>query len=257
MNNDFFQDILGNGGVRVALIGVFAILALFLLVQTFAAVHGIGRSGMPATDTITVTGQGKASLSPDIAHVTFSVQNTAKSVALAQSATTEQSNAAIEYVRDQQIAEKDIKTLSYNVSPEYAYPNDGGRPTITGYQVSQTIQVTVRDLDVTGTLLAGLGALEVQNISGPHFALDNPNAGQDAARAEAIADAKEEAEVLAKQLGVRLGKIVSFSESGGGYPYPAMYAMDSSMGKGGAIAPEIPTGENDYSATVSITYEIR
>jgi uncharacterized protein YggE len=267
MNNNSFSEILDNGGVRIALIGALSILALFLLAQTITIAANFGRPGVPATDTITVQGAGQATLPPDVARVSFSVENTSATVADAQAATTKQANAALDYVKGQGVADKDVKTLSYNISPQYSYPNPcprgalcptySGTPRITGYQVSETIQVTMRDLSAVGTLLGGLGKLGVQNVNGPAFALDNPTAGSDAARADAIDNAKTQADLLAKQLGVHLGKIVNFSESSGGYAYP-IYAMSAGATDLKATpTPSVPSGENTYNASVSITYEIR
>lgn len=257
-----------NVGMRSSVIGVFCILSLFLLAETINIAANFGRTGVPATDTITVQGDGQATLPPDVARISFTVQNTAKAVADAQSATTKQANSAIEYVKGQNVEEKDIKTLSYNISPQYSYPNpcllgavcpayEDRTPKITGYQVSETVQVTMRDLTKVGELLGGLGKLEVQNVSGPAFALDDSTAGYNAARADAINKAKTQAGLLAKQLGVRLGKIVNFSESSGGYAYPMVYGIGSEMTVSKADTPNIPTGENTYNASVSITYEIR
>lgn len=266
MKDHPFLDIFGDNGIRIALTGVLAILALFLLAQTITIASNFGRPGNPATDTITVQGAGQATLPPDIARVSFSVQNTAVTVADAQAETTKQANAALDFVKGQGIAEKDVKTLSYNISPQYSYPGPCPRtgfcpastPKITGYQVSETVQVKVRDLSTVGAMLSGLGKLGVQNVNGPDFALDDSTAGYAAARADAIEKAKTQATILANQLGVRLGKIVNFSESSGGYAYP-MYAT---LGKGGGMdasvpAPNVPVGENTYNANVSVTYEIR
>jgi uncharacterized protein YggE len=258
-----------SAGVRVTVIGVLFLLGVFLLAETISLSSAFGRSGVPATDTITVQGDGQATMAPDVARVTFSVQNTAASVADAQAATTKQANAAIDYVKGQGIAEKDVKTLSYDISPQYSYPNPcspgvmcptyTGSPKITGYQVSETVQVTMRNLTKVGDMLSGLGKFEVQNVSGPAFALDDSTAGYSAARADAIAKAKAQADLLAKQLGIGLGKIVTFSESSGGNTYPMMYAAKDSIGMGAPAAPtpSVPTGENTYTASVSITYEIR
>ncbi len=265
MENKSLTEIFTTDGIRFSLIGMFSILSLFLLAQTITLARDFGRSGAPATDTITVNGDGQATMAPDVARITFTVQNTAVSVAEAQAVTTRQANGVLDFVKKQSIAEKDVKTLSYNINPQYAYPAPcvgsscpERTPKITGYQVSETVQVTVRDLAKAGELLAGLGEFGVQNVSGPDFALDDSTAGYDAARADAIAKAKVQASVLAQQLGVHLGKIVNFSESSGGYPVPMMYAK----GFGGAMeasapTPNLPVGENTYHASVSITYEIR
>lgn len=266
MNDHPFLNIFGDNGVRIALTGVLSILSLFLLAQTITTATNFGRPTTPATDTITVQGSGQATLPPDVARVSFTVQNTAAAVADAQSATTKQANAAIAYVAGQGIAEKDVKTLSYNISPQYSYPGPCPRigvcpssaPKITGYQVSETIQVTMRDLTAVGTMLGGLGKLEVQNVQGPAFALDDSTAGYAAARADAIAKARTQAMLLGEQLGVRIGKIVNFSESSGGYSSPSpMYGGAGMMSTKADAAPSVPVGENTYNASVSVTYEIR
>lgn len=266
MNGNSFFEIFDTRGVRIALVSALSILALFLFAQTIATATNFGRPGVPATDTITVNGSGQATLPPDVAKISFTVDHTAATVSAAQEATTEQTNKALEFVESQGVAEKDIKTLYYTINPQYAYPNPcysgavcpayGGSPKVTGYQVSQTVQVSVRDLEKVGEMLSGLGKLEVQNIQGPAFALDDASAGYDAARADAINKAKKQAKVLADQLGVSLGKVVNFSESSGYSPYP-MYAMGGAMDSKVASVPNVPSGENTYSATVSITYEIR
>ena len=251
-------------GVRIAGVVALAFLSLFLLAQTILATENFGRPTNPATDTITVQGNGQATLPPDVAQISFTVQNTAAAVADAQTATTKQANAALAFVKSQGVADKDVTTTSYNISPQYSYlscPPGVFCPSsskITGYQVSETIQVTMRDLTAVGALLGGLGKLSVQNISGPSFALDDPSAGYDAARADAITKAKTQASLLAKQLGISLGKIVNFSESSGNTPYP-VYSMSSNEAVGASVAPTptVPAGENTYNASVSITYEIR
>jgi uncharacterized protein YggE len=259
----------GKGGVRIAIIGVLAILALFLLVETLSVAHGIGRDTAPAANTITVTGEGQASVAPDVATITWSVIETGATVSEAQDAATKKSDSALAALTGLGIDEKDVRTVSYNVNPQYEETPCGGvnacpkylppaNQRIVGYEVSETVAVKVHDLDKTGDVLQALGGLGVQNIYGPDLGLDDPSAGQNAARADAINHAKAQAQVLADQLGVHLGEIVSFSENGGGYPSPVMYkAADSMMAESAGSAPTIPTGENEYSSTVSITYEIR
>lgn len=267
MDDEFMRILKDSGSIRIAVVGTLAILSLFLLAETLSVAQGLGRPGVPATDTVTVTGQGQAFLAPDVARTTFSIEHQAATAAAAQAKVTEQANAAIAFVRAEGIAEKDIKTLSYNISPQYSYPRpcppgalcpvSDGTPRIVGYQVSQTVQVTVRDLDKVNDLIAGLGSRNVQNLYGPDFSLDDPTEGYNAARADAIAKAKQQAAELAKQLGVRLGKIVSFSESSGGYPpYPYAYGMGGGVAESKA-EPDIPSGENTYNASVTITYALR
>lgn len=269
--NTFFTDLFNLKGARYSSVAVLILLAFFLFAQTVTTMQNLGRSGVPATDTITVEGAGRATLPPDVARVSFTVQNTAATVVDAQAATTKQANATIDAVKAQGVADKDVKTESYTISPQYVYPRCpvlsadaldqapvicNSTPKITGYQVAETIQVTLRDLTKAGALLEKLGTLNVQNVYGPNFGLDDSTAGYAAARADAITKAKAQAALLATQLGVHLGKIVNFNESSGGSSYPMMYGVATADSKA-APAPNLPVGENTYTANVSITYEIR
>ncbi len=258
MNDSFWAH-----AVRVALVGVFAILSLFLLAETVNVTENFGRPANAATDTVTVSSDGQATLPPDVAQVSFTVQNTASAVSAAQTSTTDQTNQVLAFLKTQGIADTDIQTLSYNISPQYAsscvpgtFCPANSSSAITGYQVADTIQVSVHDLSQVGTILAGLGKLQVQNISGPAFALQDPTEGYDAARADAIQKAKTQAALLASQLGVSLGKIVNFSESNGSNQVMPVTYNAELVGGSAASTPTVPSGENTYSASVSITYEI-
>lgn len=259
--------------VRYAAAAALTVLALFLVVKTADALDQFGvRAGQPV-NTITVSGEGKSSAAPDIALITFTVQQTAATVAAAQTSATKQTNDALAALKAEGIADADVKTLGYNVNPQYAQNNttngcppgvmcpvlvpNGNSNTITGYQVSQTVQVKVRDTSKAGDVLQKLGTLGVQNISGPDFMVDDDTKVTDAARANAIADARTKAQTLASQLHVRLGSVVSFSDNGAGYPGPVY----SALAKGGATmdmapTPSLPTGTNETDVTVSVTYEI-
>lgn len=261
---DFLNELGSSRGVRIAIVATLALLAIFLFLISVDKLKNLGRDLTYPTKTITVQGEGEATIVPDIARVTFTVQETANTVAAAQDAATTRTNDALAAMRDLGVEEKDLKTLGYNVYPQYEYPACGPNgicppqnPTITGYQVSQTVEVKVRDTNQVGGVLEALGRLGVQNISGPEFTLDDDDAATQEARAAAIADAREKAKILAKNLGVRLGPVVSFYEETGGYP-----GYDMGYGKGGAVmearvAPSLPTGESQTVIRVNVTYEIR
>jgi uncharacterized protein YggE len=252
--------------VRFAATAALAVLALFLAAKAIDAFGNIGRTTNPYQTTIMVEGTGEATAIPDVARVTFSVTESATTVAEAQTAATEKTDTALAAMKELGVEDKDLKTLSYNVYPKYEYQNPcysgacppAREPRITGYEVSQSVQVTVRDTAKAGEVLQALGTTEVQNISGPTFTVDDADAVKAEARDMAIAEAKEKAKKLAKELGVSLGSVVSFYENNyGGYP------MYDSYGYGGegmpmdTKAPTLPTGEQETSITVSITYEIR
>lgn len=249
-----------------ALIIVSAIFVLAQTVNTFKQFSYIG-AGIPATNTVSVSGEGEMFAVPNIAEVSFSAHAEKKTMAEAQKESAAVMNAAIDFLKKSAIAEKDIKTVNYSAYPKYSYENGGSetmiyppRPlkqVLVGYEVNQTVTVKVRDTEKAGAILDGLGKLKVSDISGPNFSIDDDNALKAAARKKAIDDAKAKAEILAGDLGVKLVRVINFSESGN---YPVYYAKGMDMGIGGAessIAPDLPKGENKITSSVTVTYEIR
>ncbi len=214
--------------------------------------------------SITVSGEGEAFAIPDIATFTFSVSATNKEVQTAQEEVTKKIDAALKFLRDNGIAEKDIKTASYDIYPRYEYgqilcirtPCPPQKQELVGYEVSQSILIKVRKTDTAGTLLGGLGTVGVTNVSGLTFSLDDEDAKQREARSLAIKKAQEKAAVLAKDLGVHLGSIRNFSESGN-MPYYGKMETFASADGGGRMAPEVPAGETKITSQVTITYEIQ
>lgn len=253
--------------VRYAITAVLVILAIFLVVKTLDAMSRFGEGDNPVFNTITVNGEGESEAVPDIAKINFTVDQTAATVAAAQEAATTQINAALAAMQELEIAEEDIKTKGYTVYPQYAQvppcttricPQVDTAPRITGYQVSQSVEVKVRDTDKVSDVLARLGGLNVQNISGPNFMVDDDSELADEARNEAIADAHEKAEELADQLGVRLDEVVSFYEEGQGpMPYYSEGYGGTAMDASVRSDISLPTGQEERTVNVQITYRIK
>ena len=245
-------------------------LALFLLVGTISGLKSmqfIG-SGVSATNTISVSGEGEVFAVADTATFSVTVREKAKEVKDAQDAATKKGNDIIAYLKDGGVEEKDIKTLDYSVNPDYewsqgACPQGGycpGKQVLVGYEVSQTLSVKVRDTKRAGDLLSGVGSRGATEVSGLSFTIDDEDALKAEARDKAIAQAKEKAEVLAKSLGVSLVRVVGFYENEGGMPiYAYGLGGDERMMAGSApkAAPQIPAGQNKIVSNVSVTYEIR
>ncbi|TSD07327.1 MAG: hypothetical protein Greene07144_941, partial [Parcubacteria group bacterium Greene0714_4] len=122
--------------------------------------------------SVTVTGKGEAFAIPDIATFSFSVAHTEKEVLSAQQEVTRKIDAALAFLRENDIAEKDIKTSSYDIYPKYEYyqivcvrmPCPSQKQELIGYEVTQTILVKVRDTKKAGTILGGLGTVGVTNV---------------------------------------------------------------------------------------------
>ncbi len=253
--------------------GVFAVVVALAVFLGFKALNTIKEfsyigSGVYPSNTITVSGKGSVFAIPDTGSFSFSVTEEGKTVKDAQDKASTKINSIIDAVKGMGIDEKDIKTVGYYSNPKYEYQGvtcdrgycPPGKQILLGYEVSQTISIKVRDTEKAGEVLTKVGSLGAQNISGINFIIDDEEAVQAEARAEAIADAKDKAKVLSKSLGVRLGKIVSFNESGN-YPIPYAYGMGGMMDKAVALEvsapPQLPVGENEIVSNVTITYEVR
>jgi hypothetical protein len=215
-----------------------------------------------------VQGTGKLDRTPDTAKVSFTVTDEEKQVKVAQDNVSAKIDAVTKALKALGVDEKHIKTDSYNSYPQYDYSSkvvcmaigcpQPGTPVLRGYQVSHTVTVSVKDLDMVPQVLGALADASVTNISGPNFGFEDDKAIAREARDMAIEDARTEAEKLAESLGVRLVRIVSFSENSGGYPMP-MYARDASMNestKVGAV-PSLPMGDQNVTSNVTVVYEIQ
>lgn len=272
MNDDHPEDKLNYSLFKsrfvTKLISAFLIvLIVFIGAKAVNAIMNFDTAGQPATSVITVQGEGKISAVPDIASVSFTVSENADTSAKAQDATQKKVSAALSALKDLKIADKDIKTGSYSVYPRYAseqpcYPNApcpyNGEQKVIGFTASQTVEVKVRAIDETGNVLTALGGAGISNLYGPNFTIDDEDALKAKARKDAIQDARAKANQLASDLGVRLVRVVNYSENGG---YPISYAKSDFNERGGPTSSQeavsVPTGENEIVVNVSVTYEIR
>lgn len=254
------------------------ILSVLAIATTSFVVNG---SQSYDENTISVTGMSEVSSAPDVANFSFTVKDTSETSEEAQSVINEQMSKILDGFIDLAIEEKDIKTESYTIYPKYEWvkvaddeiktaisgeiyiPDPDNRKRVQiGYDVSQNVSLTVRNLENVPAILTLLAENEVENLNGPNFEIDDPEGLKEQARLEAIADAKAKANKLAKELDVKLGKIVSFYEDS---YYPEPYyrngmmtkAVSFDMAEEESFAPELPVGENNITGSVTITYKIK
>ncbi len=261
MNNFFAQK-------YNAVLGTLVLVAVFGACTAYAylTIKQASDWSPVYTNTISVTGTGEATATPDVATFSFSVTAKGADATAAQTASAEKMNAILALLKEKEIADADIKTEGYNMYPNYRYENvpcpldmycPGSEPVEDGFEVSQTVTVKVRDTEIAGELLSGVGTKGATNISGLTFTVDSNDAQKIEARRLAIADAQVQAELLAEQLGITLGDMVSYYEEPGyGNPYYGGYAMDTMSAKA-EMAPSIPVGESTTKSTVTLMFEIR
>ncbi len=257
----------GSGKMKTWLLVLVIVVAVFFAakaIKEFKTIGFVGKELSPSA-TIMVSGEGEVLTKPDIASFSFTVEKESLNVAEAQSGSAKIVNDILAELKKLGVAEKDIKTLGYNIYPRYEYPKEAvysyypssGERVLAGYVVSQTIEVKVRKIADAGKIISSIGELGATNLSGLSFSVDKEEEFTAEARKKAIDNARSKAEILAKDLSVTLVRITSFSESGN-YPGPIYYtkSMEAS-GMGGGVTPDMPSGENRVVSNVTLTYEIR
>lgn len=211
----------------------------------------------PGTPTLSANGDGEMKVTPDIAIVTLGVTTRGTTASEALQANSSALTAAISELKNAGIADKDIGTSGLSVSPVYDNRSDRPGadttpPPIVGYQVSNDVRATIRDIASSGAVLDKVVSAGANRISGITFDISDREAATDAAIKSAVTEARRKGALIAAAAGVRLGRMLSISasESGGFQPVFARMEM-----KAAAPVPVMP-GEQTISATASITWKV-
>ncbi len=206
---------------------------------------------------ITVSGEGKATGTPDIANIQLGVSKLANTVADARSQAAASMDAMVTSMKDNGVDAKDIQTQQLNISPEYDYSNN--KQTLKGFRVTNIVSAKIRKIDDTSKIVddavtAGGNDAQVQGIS---FSIENPDDLKAQARKDAMDDARSRAETLAKEAGVTLGDPITISESNVVVPVP--FAAGATAADRSVAAPETPIepGTQDVTVDINVTWSIK
>lgn len=210
----------------------------------------------PADGTLlSVSARAEASRVPDVATLSTGVVTQAADANAALRANAEQMSRVMDAIEAAGIAERDIQTSGINVHPQYRR-GDGRAPTITGYEASNTVNIKVREIDKLGDVLDALVASGANQVNGPSFEIDEPEAVYDEARRAALEKAQTRAEMYAQSLDMQVRRIVSISE-GGGFVRPMPQMM---MARGAAMdsaeSSPVSPGETTLSAELDVVFEL-
>ena len=206
----------------------------------------------PADHTITVSASGKVTVVPDVARVNLGVTITKPTVKAARAAGAASMTGIIAAIKALGVAEADIQTTNLSL---YAQYGNGSTPRIVGYQISEQIQVTVRDLDKAGDVVDTATAKGATDVNGISFELADPVKAQNDARAAAVAAARVSAQAMAAAGQVSLGSVVSITDA---TPISPIY-YGYGPAKAAAIqdmATPVQPGTQDLSATVTVVFSI-
>lgn len=246
-----------NRPFALALLLTFAFLIAFLMARTTLALGQAARLDEPQPFEHQISVEGTATVSgvPDIASVTLGVDSKGPDVASAQATNAAAANAMISAIAALGIAKDDIQTANYNVYENTKWNPDTETYETDGWMVSQQVTVKVRDTAKIASVLDTAGKRGATSISGPNFTIDDASNLRAQARAKAIEDAETKARALAKTLGVRLERVVGFSEWVASDPMPYR-SFNLDMGGSPASAPEVLPGSSDVTLNVSVTYKL-
>lgn len=195
---------------------------------------------------ISVTGNGKASGTPDIANYSISVKCVNKDPHEAMEQNTKKMKSLLKVIKQYKIEDKDFKTEHINVYPEIDYRNNH----ITGYAASNSVSIKVRDLRQSSTLAAELIKNGITKFNGPNFEIENPSSLKNEARKKAVEDAKRKASVFCQELNMQLGDLVRLSESDDVY---GAANLGMACESGGV---PMAKGEETVSVNVNIDFEV-
>lgn len=241
-------------GIRA---GVVAAAVVVFGVAASAVAAEAQRTPFGERPHLIVLAQAEVEVVPDRAHLVVAVEARGRTSQAAATENARIQTVVLEAIRRAGIPEAQIRTQTVMVTPEYEYPREGGRPTVTGYQARNAVQVEARDLSRVGGVIDAALAAGATNISGPNFAIANPDSARREALDSAVRKAMADARVMAQAAGMTLGAVLELSsEDGGAMPMfdrPTMVAM-----RGAEAAPTpIAAGTISVRSTVRLKIALR
>lgn len=234
-----------------------------LLITTALALAGLATGACAQQPAIggsegtllSVSAQAEAHRVPDIATVSAGVMTQAADANAAMRANAAQMDKVMASIRAAGIAERDIQTSGINLNPQYRYA-ENQPPAITGYQASNTVSLKVRDIGKLGKVLDALVASGANQVNGPSFEIDKPEAAYDEARRAALEKAQARAQMYATALGLKVRRIVSIDEGGGFQPPRPMPMMAMAARAEKAYDTAVSPGETTLGASVDVVFEL-
>jgi uncharacterized protein len=236
----------------------FYVLFAILIVGSLLAACGpssITLQPQPVQRSITVTGTGKVTLTPDIAYISIGVHTENVNAKDAVNANNTQAQAVMTAIKGFGVADKDIQTTNFSIYPQQQVDTNG-KPTGTLYVVDNTVYVTVRDLTKLGDLLDGVVSSGANNINSIQFDVADKTEALSQARLAAVTDARKQADELTKATGVSVGDVQTISYYDSTPPVTMQYAKTADSFNAAASVP-VQAGSMQISTTVTIVYGIK
>ena len=247
--------------------GLLLIIAVLSVIVLALGALGCGTSSTGGSENsstgvnqqstgIWVTGVGKVTVIPDVAIVSMGVQAQSSTVAGAQQQAAGSMTSVMAALKANGVADKDIATSYYSITPVYSYAPTTGKQTLEGYSVSNAVSVKIRNVGNAGVVIDAVAAAGGNDtvINSVTLTVDQPEQYNDSARKAAVADAANRAKQLANLSGVKLGKATYINESLTNTPQ--IITFDTSGKAAPAVTTPISPGETEITLTVQVIYSI-
>ncbi|HEX6868287.1 MAG TPA: SIMPL domain-containing protein [Candidatus Limnocylindrales bacterium] len=213
----------------------------------------------PATDpgegSIVVAGTGRIAVAPDVAELRLGVAVDRPTVEAARAEAAALMAAILDAVDGAGVAKRDVRTALLSVQPRYDY-RDGKPPTLTGYELANVVEVTVRDLGRLGDVIDATLAAGATSLDGLSFRVADPSPAERDARIRAMAEARARADVLARAADLAIVGVASVVE-GAVADAPRPFAKAERMMLAADAATPVEAGSQEVVVTVTVTYRTR
>lgn len=230
-----------------------AIAAIAAGMATAATAQQMGPGPRPTMLQLSATAEVQAT--PDAADIGAGVVTTAADASAAMSANSDSMAKVIAALKKAGVAERDIQTSGLSLQPQFRYEQNR-EPVLTGFRAANRVQVTIRDPKGTGKVIDALVQAGANQIDGPTFRVLTPEPLLDKARQQAVATARQRAELYAQAAGMKVRRIAMISEGSAMEPPMPMPRMDTAMMVKASAAPPVQIGESTLSVTVSMSFEL-
>lgn len=239
--------------IRTCILTSLTVIVTFALIRIFNLAYPVEITTTSRASELSVVGEGKVEVVPDVAYVDAGINVVGSPTVDAARQTVDQTNnAIIQSLQGLGIDKKDIKTSNYSINPNYSYENNQNE--LDGYNASANITIKVRTVDTVPQVIQAVTTAGANQVNGARFDVENPQKYREQARAEAIKNAREQAQKLAKDLGIRIGKVTNIVEGSSGSPIPLFTANKMADSFGGG-APVVEPGSQTITSVVTLFFD--
>lgn len=260
MNNKIFKLYI-TGGIFISVIFCLGILS-WAYYNWRSAQNIINKDRI-----ISFTAEGKVVAKPDVALLTVSVITQDTDAKKAQENNNNKMTTVINFLKEMGVKEEDIKTSNYSLNPQYDYnwcrkslhDNNSCPPKIINYNLIQSLDIKIRDFNKINEIIGGLTKAGANQISDITFTIDDPEQYKNEARIQALNKIKARAQLLSRETGIKIGRIVNISENAYQPVYQSAYNLKDSFtpSLNSSSAAPIEKGSQEIIATVTVSYEIQ